>query len=256
MKKEEILQSLKTERFGKSIHLFDVIDSTNTFAKSIASANDAEGTIVIAESQSAGRGRQGRVWYSELGKNLTFSVIVRPRISLKFIGLISLYAGLAVVNTIRKTTPLLPECKWPNDVLVEGKKVCGILSEAVLSQGSVSYVIIGIGLNVNQAEFPPEIRLPVTSLFLSGRRNVDRVEVLCDLLQELETTYALLGEAQHPLLIERWSAQCTMFGKETTINQDGQLITGIARSIAEDGGLMLETNDGTTKVFAGDVTLV
>lgn len=256
MTSEEILHRLQTKRFGKNIHLFETIDSTNIYAKSLVPKNVPEGTIVIAESQTHGRGRLGRIWHSNPGKNLTFSIILQPNLSSKYVGIVSLYAGLAVSNIIGRISHLQSECKWPNDILLEGKKVCGILSEASFPQGSPMTVIIGIGLNVNQTEFPPQLKRPATSLMISCGNEFNRIDTLCEILFELETLYPLLDDAHCNIIIERWSKQSLMLGKEIEIEQSGRLSRGIAKALAEDGQLIVETPDGPMKIFAGDTTLV
>ncbi|MBI3766348.1 MAG: biotin--[acetyl-CoA-carboxylase] ligase [Ignavibacteriales bacterium] len=168
MLKEEIRLSTQSKIIGKNIHTFDLLDSTNLKAKSLLQEGEEEGTIVIAEEQTAGRGRMGRSWVSERGKNLTFSVVLKPQISPESIGIVSLYGGLAVAEAIQDQSHLHPECKWPNDVLLNGKKCCGILSEAVFKQGSLVGVVMGIGINVNQRVFTRELRATATSVRKNG----------------------------------------------------------------------------------------
>ena len=255
MNKEDILKQLKTERFGKTMHVFESLESTNVFAKGIAAEGTPEGSLVLAEFQTQGKGRLGRAWYSSPGENLTFSLILRPRLSGKFIGIVSLYASLCVANAVKKQSQLELQCKWPNDILFNKNKICGILSESIFAQGALSSVIIGVGLNVNEKNFPADLRQPATSLAIACKKDLDRVALLCEILQEFEASYALLTDAHSPHLIERWSKLCPMFGKEATITQDGKIITGIARAIGEDGQLILDTPDGLKHILAGDATL-
>ncbi len=254
MNNNDILKQLTTERFGKTMHHFDSLESTNVFAKGIAAEGTPEGTTVVAEFQTQGKGRQGRLWYSSPGENLTFSLIVRPRLSAKFVGIVSLYASLCVANAVRKQSQLELQCKWPNDILYNRQKICGILSESIFAQGVLSSVVIGVGLNVNEKNFPADLRQPATSLAIACKKDFDRVALLCEILQEFESSYALLTDKHSPHLIERWSKLCPMFGREATITQDGKTITGIARSIGEDGQLILDTPDGLQHILAGDAT--
>ncbi len=256
MTREEIERHIRTKFFGREIHAFDTLDSTNSFAKTIAADGAPEGTLVIAEEQLTGRGRHGRRWHSAPGSNLTFSIVIRPAISPKFIGLLSLYAGLAVAEALDKFAPVKPTCKWPNDVLVDGKKICGILSEVTFTRGILDAAVVGIGLNVNQTEFLPAIGKPPTSLACCAGRTFDRYIVLAEILLRLEMRYDLIRQMKYQQLIDTWLDWTTMIGKEVIVDQQGELITGIPKALADDGGLILETTHGERKVVAGDVTIV
>jgi len=255
MNNQEIQSYIRTKIFGSEIFAFDLIDSTNLKAKALAREGASEGTIVIAEEQTAGRGRFSRAWFSERGKNLTFSLIIKPKIKNEYNGILSLYAGLAVAQAIQNILHTTPKCKWPNDVLLGDKKVCGILSEAILMNDIPEAIIIGIGINVNQTYFPEEIKQTATSLSLYAGKQFNRFEVLAAVLERLENLY---GDIQKGLLInilDGWKHYCSMFGKEISINQSGQLTKGIAIGLDNDGGLLMQTKNGKIKILAGDVTL-
>jgi BirA family biotin operon repressor/biotin-[acetyl-CoA-carboxylase] ligase len=256
MKSEEIAGKLKSVSFGRTLYSFDELDSTNVYAKNLAREGAPEGTVVIAETQTQGKGRMGRSWHSSSGKNLTFSVILRPRITAHHRGLISLYAGLSVANAVCREADLDARCKWPNDVLVDGRKLCGILSEAIFDGTAPAAVVLGIGLNVNERDFPSALRTPATSLAMLCGREFDRAGLLAGLLLELESSLPLLEERNHPSLIGRWSDRSAMLGREIEIDQDGRVTRGIARAIGEDGQLILETREGTHRIIAGDATFV
>ena len=253
MTTQEIQSYITSKIFGKNIFTYDVIDSTNIKAKSLI--HHGEGAVVIAEEQTAGRGRLGRSWISEPKKNLTFSVIIKPKISQNRIGIVSLYAGLSVAEAIDEIIKLHPSCKWPNDVLLDGKKVCGILSEAVFKGNVLESIVIGIGINVNQSDFPRELQRTATSLFLSSGEEFDRFKILASVLERLERNYALIQSGELNKVLEKWKGRTNMFGKEITINQNGHKVAGIAERIDDDGGLILCTNKGEEKFLAGDVAL-
>src|SRR5208283_2326 len=190
MNEGDIRKHIITQTFGKKIFAFDILDSTNVKAKSLALDDAQEGAIVIAEEQTAGKGRLGRSWSSEKGKNLTFSVIARPRISPQHLGILSLFAGVSVARALTTLTDKTIRCKWPNDVFLNNKKVCGILSESVASEKSITAVIIGIGINVNQKKFSPDLQEKATSLALETGRDFHRWQVLAAILKEIENCYA------------------------------------------------------------------
>ena len=252
---EEIQSRLKTKRFGKTIFHFESLPSTNTYAKSLTSNGVEEGTIVIADQQTAGHGRLGRHWHAEPGKNLTFSLIIRPDLPPGQIGLVSLYTSIAVTQALTLLTPLHIKCKWPNDVIVNSKKCCGILSEATFTNGTISYITIGIGINVNQHIFPPDIATSATSLFLETGKHFDRISVLCKVLEEMESLYPLLTSGRAADIIKKWQGHTAMLGTRVSINQNGNSIQGTAVRLAEDGGLVVVTDHGEVKILAGDVNL-
>jgi BirA family transcriptional regulator, biotin operon repressor / biotin---[acetyl-CoA-carboxylase] ligase len=256
MTESEIRQHLTTRIFGKKIFTFDSIDSTNTYAKSLALQNDSEGSLIIAEEQTAGKGRLNRSWQAEKGKSLTFSVIITPKIPPEHIGILSLYASLAVAEAIENILPLTPVCKWPNDVLLDGRKVCGILSEVVFKSETSYLVIIGIGINVNQSIFPTELQEIATSLFLTTGRSVDRAILLAKVLERLESWHEVIQNNQTDRILQHWKKYCTMFDKKVTIEQQEIKLQGIAAGLAEDGGLIINTSDKQIKVLAGDIKIL
>jgi BirA family transcriptional regulator, biotin operon repressor / biotin---[acetyl-CoA-carboxylase] ligase len=256
MTEKEIQNYLSTKIFGRKIYSFDTIDSTNAFAKTLVSQDALEGTLVITEEQTAGKGRQNRQWFSEKGMDLTFSVILYPNISPERIGIISLLGSLAVAEAVESTSPNKPTCKWPNDVLIDGKKVCGILSEVIFNSETSYAVIMGIGLNVNQSIFPDELKNTATSLSLIAGHAIDRIVLLARILERLETLYDAIQHSQPELIIQQWKNYCTMFGKMIKIDQSGNILEGIAAGIADDGGLLVDTNKKQIKILAGDVSII
>ncbi|SRR2546426_5642982 len=255
MTEVDIAKQMKMKVFGKKVIHLDTAESTNSYAASILSNGIDEGTVVIADEQTAGRGRAGRVWTSEKGKNLTFSIILNPKVPPASIGVISLYAALGVAEAIRDITGMPAECKWPNDVLMGGRKLCGILSDASIEGGTLTSVVVGIGLNVNQTDFPPEIRPAPTSLRLAAGKWFDRVSVLSSVLERLESRYADLQSQRFDVIIKAWENMAPMMGSEIKIATHDGGLAGVARGIAEDGGLIVRTNGTDRKVLAGDITV-
>jgi len=256
MREEDIRKYLTTETFGKVIYPFEVLDSTNTKAKALALDAADEGTMVISEEQTSGRGRMGRTWLSERGKNLTFSLIVRPRIPPQMVGLLSLCTGVAVARALSSAVQVSVTCKWPNDLQVEGKKCCGILSEGLFVESTLSAVVIGIGLNVNQIEFPDELHDHATSLALQAGHNLDRFKLLAIMLREIELEYGKIQSASFDGILDEWMRYSPMMGKEITIQQKGKSIHGIASRLAPDGGLIVQTKAEEVKFLAGDVKVI
>jgi BirA family biotin operon repressor/biotin-[acetyl-CoA-carboxylase] ligase len=251
---EQIRQEIRTTVFGKKVHFFESIDSTNLYAKRIAEEAD-EGTVVIADQQTAGRGRLGRSWESPAGKNLTFSVILKPVLEPASLGILPLYAGAAIASAVQKRFGIRPECKWPNDLLHGKKKFCGILSEGMFKHDRCTAVIVGVGININQRNFSPELADIATSLALITGKEIPLEALFADLLREMEQSYALLAERRLGELRTAWLGFAPMIGTTVTVQTAGSLVTGIAQGIDLDGALLLSIDGATQKLFAGDVTL-
>ena len=255
MTKSEIQRELHTGIVGKEIHCLGIIDSTNIYSKKLASEGEPEGTVVYAEHQTAGRGRFNRTWVSEPGANLTFSVILRPQISPEQTGLLSMYAAISVIEAIKEISFIPPGCKWPNDVLLNGKKCCGILSEGVTPQPAV---IIGIGLNVNQTKFPSELANSATSptsIAIECGRSFNRTALLVSILRRLDHHYTLIQRGDTSSIVKTWLLYDSTIGKSITVNRGVGQITGKAMRIDPDGGLVLSVNGIENKVLSGDVSL-
>jgi BirA family biotin operon repressor/biotin-[acetyl-CoA-carboxylase] ligase len=251
----QLQKGLKTKAFGRKVYAFETIDSTNSCARTMAAAWASEGTVVVAEHQSEGRGRMGRSWSDSAGESLTFSIVLRPKLPPEGASLLPLLAGLAVAEGIEGATGLKAECKWPNDLLLEGKKVCGILCEGSAGEEGLEHVIVGIGLNVNQLSFSPEIEGRATSVALArGGQPTNREGLLRTILQRFESLYhehRKTGFSRIPELFER---RATMFGSSITLTLPDSSVTGIARRIAPDGGLVLSADGTERTLYAGDVS--
>jgi BirA family transcriptional regulator, biotin operon repressor / biotin---[acetyl-CoA-carboxylase] ligase len=252
LNKNTITMGLETKFVGRNILYFPVTTSTNDIARQQALAKCPEGTAVIAERQTSGRGRLRREWVTPQG-NIAVSVVLYPH--RKDLHFLTMLAALAVQYSIRKTTGLKCQLKWPNDVLIKGKKVCGILLESQAAPYSVDYAIVGIGINVNMklSEYT-EISAIATSLADETGKEVSRIVLLQNLFVEMEKLYLRLQGGES--ILEEWRDNLVTLGKQIHVRAGDEVFEGIAESVADDGRLMLRCADGRLMKFtAGDVTL-
>ncbi len=247
-----ITNNLKTHFVGQRVVYYPTVTSTMDVARQKAQQGAVEGTIVITGEQTAGRGRVKRAWFSPKG-SLALSIILYP--STLYLPFLIMLASLAVVHSIEAITGLKSQIKWPNDVLVNGKKVCGILIENEVRGNIVGYAIIGIGINVNLklSDFP-EIPPTATSLSDELGREVLLLDVLQQLLVEVEGLYLTLQTGGS--IYEEWRNSLVTLGKEIQVKWGETVYEGIAESAARDGSLMLRRSDGSlARIVAGDATL-
>ncbi|MBI2873737.1 MAG: biotin--[acetyl-CoA-carboxylase] ligase [Firmicutes bacterium] len=252
---EEIRDGLQTRILGRTIHYRDSTDSTNEVAKALARRGVPGGTLVIAEEQWSGKGRLSREWSSPRG-GIWMSLIHRPQIISLLAPRYSLAACVAVARSLHKLG-LNPGIKWPNDLLIEGRKVCGILTELWAELDRVEFLIIGIGINANieQASFPDPIRPLAASLLELLGRKVDRPALVRDLLWELEGLFDLAPGPGFEGLLDEWRRFSVTLGRRVRVKAGGEEISGLARDIDGEGALLLETKDGPRRILAGEVTL-
>ncbi|MEM3873629.1 MAG: biotin--[acetyl-CoA-carboxylase] ligase [Candidatus Bathyarchaeia archaeon] len=258
IKVEKIQEGLKTRLVGKYIFFAHEVGSTNDWAKELAELGAPEGTVAIAETQTAGRGRLGRKWLSPKG-GLWFSIIFRPRLRPPETVKLVFLAGLAVAETIRELYGLKAETKWPNDVLVDGKKVCGILSEMKTVDEKVDYAIIGIGVNANidvEKEFPKELRETATSIQKALGRKISLEELFKALLEKMDSLYQIFLKEGFTPILKEWKSFASFLGCEVEVSSDGERLKGVASDVDGNGVLVLRFEDGSVKrVFFGDVSL-
>ena len=247
-----ITNNLETLFIGQRVIYHPRLTSTMDVAKQEAQQGATEGTVIIADEQTAGKGRMKRTWLSPKG-SIALSIILYP--SMVYLSSLTMLASLAVVRCIETVTSLKPQVKWPNDVLINGRKVCGILIESGVRQNIVDFAIIGIGVNVNLrlSDFP-EILPTATSLSDELGRNVSRLDVIRQLLIEIERLYLTLQTGGS--LYEEWRDRLVTLGKRVRVTWSETRYEGVAESVARDGSLLLRRLDGSlTKIVAGDVTL-
>ena len=187
---EEVASRLQTERMGRQIRYFSRIDSTNQYAKRIAEEGAPDGTLIIADEQTAGKGRSGRTWVTPPAEAIAFTLLLRPKLSPDRISMVTLVMGLAVTNAVNSLYGVSAGIKWPNDVVIKGRKLCGILTEMSAEVRQVNYIVIGVGINANLTSFPEEIREIATSLKLELGRDINRAELIARVMTEFERLYA------------------------------------------------------------------
>lgn len=258
MTMEEIKSRLQTSWMGQEgVHL-ETVDSTNTYAKRLAEEGAASGTLVTTEEQTGGKGRRGRSWTTARGDNIMMTLILRPKIRPEHASRLTLLMAMAVAQGIRKATGLPAGIKWPNDVVVHGRKVCGILTELSMEMEDINYVVIGAGINVNQADFPEEIRSTAGALCQELGRRIPRAALAAAVLKELEGLYErFLPTEDLSGLYQDYNALCVNRGHEIRVLDPGKEYTGTTEGINERGELVVRrTDDGSiTCVYAGEVSV-
>ncbi|MHB8770592.1 MAG: biotin--[acetyl-CoA-carboxylase] ligase [Syntrophales bacterium] len=256
----EIRQGLKTSLLGRGrIDYFPAIDSTNLHARRIADEGAPEGSIVVADAQHAGKGRRGRTWFSPPGRGIYLSIVLRPRIPPAEAPRLVLTAAVAAAEALLAQAALPLSVKWPNDILIGGKKAAGILMEMRLAGERISHVVIGLGVNVNTPaeEMPPEIRPIATSLCVATGRTFSRVALLRSLLEQLEQWYGLLQMGHFERIRKRWLELARIVGRRVTIAGVDCTYAGEVVDIDPTGFLILKSPDGTAqRILAGDVSMI
>jgi BirA family biotin operon repressor/biotin-[acetyl-CoA-carboxylase] ligase len=252
LSRDAILQRLTTQFIGRNLLYYPIIPSTMDAARKAASGGAGEGTAVVAEEQTAGRGRLGRSWINPPGV-IAISIILRPELS-QLLHL-TMVASLATSRCIERVTGLNTAIKWPNDILINSRKVSGILTENTLREESIDWAIIGIGINVNfNPKAFPEIADTATSLSHELGNKVSQLEIVLHLLREIELLY-LASRRGDPIHVE-WQNRLETLGKVVQLKSGEQLEEGYAESVDSDGSLLLRRSDGSLARFiAGEVTL-
>jgi BirA family biotin operon repressor/biotin-[acetyl-CoA-carboxylase] ligase len=256
----EVTAALATRTFGRSLLCKAVTGSTNSDAVALGRQGAPEGTVVIADAQTAGRGRLGRTWVSRPGLNLYLSILLRPSVPPAIAPQLALVAGLAVAETL-EGEGLSASIKWPNDVLLAGRKASGILTELEAEADRTAFVVVGIGVNLNGTadDFPPELRSLATSLRLARGRGVDRARFAANLLQRLEVCYARFQTGGFGNLARDWEKRSALVGRDLTVDGVEGKVTGRYAGVDTDGALLLDDSAGAgrhRRVLAGDVTIV
>jgi BirA family biotin operon repressor/biotin-[acetyl-CoA-carboxylase] ligase len=253
----DIKPGLKTAVIGKKIQFLPEVASTNTLAMEMAADGAPEGTLVIAETQTGGKGRLGRKWISPKG-NLYLSVVLRPNIPIHKAPLITLTGAVAVASAIRTTCGLKAGIKWPNDILLSDKKVSGLLTEMSAEQDRIRHIVLGIGIDVNMemGELPPEVRSLTTTLAAEAGAKINRTALLQQILRDLDRWYQKFLDNDAEVL-EEWKKLNTTVGNRITVSGAGESLEGLALGVDRDGRLIVRLDDDTIRtVAAGDVTIV
>ncbi len=254
---DEIAAALTTRRLGRAVAYFRRVESTNNEAKKLAVAGCPEGQIVVAEEQSVGRGRLARGWFSPFAGGVWFTIVLRPPFSPQDAPKCTLLAAVAVCRAIRRATGVACGIKWPNDILYEGKKLVGILTEMSAEMDAINHIVIGIGVNVNiaAADFPPELRDLATSLSLAAGRPLPRLAIFAAVLEELERIYDLVLAAGFGPVLAEWRDMSVTLGRAVDVSGPGRQFSGTALDVDDDGALLVKTDAGVERVLAGDVSI-
>lgn len=253
----EVLSNLlETNVFGKDLVIYDSVESTQNIARAAAEAGAAEGMLIIAEQQVSGRGRMGRGWISPRGKGIWMSMVLRPKVPIHFAPQLTLLTAVALCRSLRRKTDLPVGIKWPNDLLIAGKKISGILLESAAEDERLRYVIAGIGISVNLevSDYTEELLEKATSLRVAGGLKLDRHEVLADFLHEWEQLYFLYEEQGFGPIITLWEALSVSLGKLARLTTPQGEIVGIPIGLDESGAIRIELEDGTLKsIFSAEM---
>lgn len=233
----------------------DEVDSTNRYAKELLEGGRPEGTIVLARSQTRGRGREGREWLSPVG-GLYFSLIVKPRVSFEQTPLLGILTSCAVCTALREIGVNNATVKWPNDVLVGESKISGILAESVSIGADVIGTVVGVGANLNAlaSELQSQLNVPVTSVRSEVGSETSLKELLCLIVNEIDRLLSLIElHSSYAPVLDSWRTLTSTIGRQVRIFSEDEVIDGLARDIGEDGSLVVETRLGTLRIVSGDV---
>lgn len=254
----EITDGLKTKHLGKNVYYFDSLDSTQNFASSIAKKHGEDGTVVIAETQVSGKGRQGRSWISPKG-GIWLSVILHPRFDVGKVTLVPFAAAIALSSAIKKTLGIQTELKWPNDVTLSGKKIAGMIIDASIESTSIESLILGVGINFRVDPKQIEKRIKDGSNFYGVATLVDKnnaakpARLVQVFLEELEKTLALIDAGKTQSILNQWSKRSSTIGRDVSVSNPEGKITGRAVKLDRDGSLVIRQNSQLIKVTTGDV---
>lgn len=248
----------ETDTIGRSIQVFQSTDSTNDVVQHLASGTTEEGAVVFAEEQTKGRGRLGRHWISPKSKGLWFSILLRPKTHPESAPRLTIMAAVALVEAIENQTGIEAEIKWPNDILIGGKKVAGILVELMAETDRIRCGILGIGIDVNlrRSQFPADLRDLATSLREVSGAPVDRPALAAAILKTLDRYYSRLEISDFGPIARKWEDRCSTLGREVSIQVGSRIVEGTAETIDEFGALMVRTRFGQVeRVTGGDVSM-
>jgi len=257
---EDLKKSLpSTLEIGKEIVVYDEVESTNSKANELLKQGYPSGTVVIADRQTKGKGRLGRTWISPSGKNLYMSIALKPNIPPKYATVLTLTSVVACTTALRRYTDIPVMIKWPNDMLVDDKKVGGILTEMKIEGEKIKSAVVGIGINVNMTEqdMPDEIKEIASSLKICKGEDFSRGLLAVEIIKEFDKWYQLLERRQRKTIIDRWMQLSGTIGRQVKIVLTDRELIATAEAIDEEGRLIVKLSDGTyEKICAGDVTLL
>lgn len=253
----ELKSRIRNNWAGSEIYYYEETGSTNIDAKRLGEEGAAHGTIVVADKQNAGRGRRGRVWQSPAGKDIYFTILLRPSFEPDKASGLTLVMALSVAQAVERKCSLKAGIKWPNDVVLNGKKICGILTEMNMETDYIQHVVIGVGINVNLDEMPEEISQTATSILWESGEKTARAELLQEVLARFEENYGMYEkELDLSYMREEYNSHLVNVGKQVKVLDPKGEFEGIARGINASGELLIETPDGkVAEVYAGEVSV-
>ena len=253
-----IRESLPRSLFTKVVYYFPVLGSTNSYLKELAKGGEPEGTLVITEKQTKGKGRMGRQWHSPSGVNLLFSTLFRPPFSIDMVFSLTMLTTVSLVDAIREMTGLRTLIKWPNDIYCNGKKMAGILTEFSADTRGIEYVVVGTGINVNwDMRDRPELEHMATSLVKEVGHPISRIALLSLILEKLERNYKRLLRGEDDPIRDRWKRHSMVIGKEVLIDPEGEGKRAVVTGIDRNGALLIEEEGGrTSSIVCGDVMVM
>lgn len=242
---------------GRNVFYFPVTDSTNIQAKKLGEEGVPHGTLVVADAQEAGKGRRGRRWESPAGRDIYMSLLLRPELQPSSAPMLTLVMAVSVVRVLRRQTGADIRIKWPNDIVLDGKKLCGILTEMSAELGYIHYVVIGVGINVNQPEFPEEIADRAVSLMQAAGAPVLRAPLIAEVLREFEAYYRIfMATGDLSGMQQEYNRLLVNVGRKVRVLEPGHEYEGCTDGINEKGELLVRREDGTvTAVYAGEVSV-
>lgn len=250
---QEILQGLRTRYLKGPVHHFGTLPSTNDLAKELGAQQALEGTLVIADVQTGGRGRLGRVWDSPEG-GLYVSVLLRPVLPPTEMPQLTLTAAVAVVRALRRATGVTPGIKWPNDLILDGKKLGGILTEMETESDQIRHLVVGLGLNVNNSRFPAELEQSATSLARARGVSFVRLPIVRAWLEEFDELYGRFLAREFAGILAEWKEHTVTVGRMVTVRQGPREISGQALEVAADGALLLQVSSGEiVRISSGEI---
>jgi len=248
---------LRTHTLGRSLYHFYTVDSTNAFALRLLSHGRSvpDGTLILSETQTAGRGRMGRSWHSEPGSGLYLSLVIRPQVPPSLAPLLTLGCAIALHNAVERSTDLEVDIKWPNDLLVSGKKIAGILAEIQAETDRIHALVVGVGLNVNHSSMPEELTERATSLRMASGRPHSRLEILAEFLEQFEAMVERFLSSGPAAIVSEWTLHSSFaHGRRVEISDGFRTVNGITRGLNPMGALRVETASGAIEdVYSGDV---
>jgi BirA family biotin operon repressor/biotin-[acetyl-CoA-carboxylase] ligase len=253
----EVKSVLRTQWAGKELYYLDTVDSTNTYAKKLADEGAIHGTLVVSNQQSGGKGRRGRTWESPANTGIWMTLILKPNMNPSYASMLTLVMAIAVAKACNEITKVPCSIKWPNDIVLNRKKICGILTEMSAEMDYINHIVIGVGINANMEEFPEELQEKATSIRLQNGEKINRAQLINRVMVHFEEEYSLFMEHKDlSLQLDNYNDLLVNRNNEVMVLEPSKEYSGIARGINEKGELLVEKPDGSLcRVYAGEVSV-